>query len=81
MGSCKVLNLKYVVEHREKLLLQRDSLMLSNLACICGRKKNMHFTFNSKSSMLVVFMDETLPPLIVNNCMYLFVVLKTDTVT
>jgi len=31
--------------------------------------------------MLVVFMDETLPPLIVNNCMYLFVVLKTDTVT
>jgi len=26
-------------------------------------------------------MDETLPPLIVNNCMYFFVILKTDTVT
>jgi hypothetical protein len=39
MGSCKVLSLKYVVEQCEKLLLQRDSLMLSNLAGICGRKK------------------------------------------
>jgi len=80
MGSCKVLSLKYVVEQCE-IASSKKFVNAIQFSRHFWKKEIMYFTFNSKSSMLVVFMDETLPPLIVNNCMYLFVVLKTDTVT